>query len=78
MNTNVGAQVRTSAQIDADCEIEYEVSGEQSFFSFGDGMVALHFSDETAFRKFMGEAMKVLGMLGLSGPDDVMDPAAGR
>jgi uncharacterized protein (UPF0261 family) len=73
MNTIVGTRVRTSAEIDSDCLIEYEVSGKQAFFSFADGAVALHFTDEQAFKKFMGEAMKVLNTLGLGGADATAD-----
>ena len=69
MYAGVGAKVRTSAEIDANCTIEHEVVGKEAFFSFGDGTVALHFTDERAFRKFMSEAMTVLAMLGLGTSD---------
>lgn len=71
MQAELGARVRTSADIDANCLIEYEVTGKAAFFSFADGAVSLHFTDERAFRKFMGEAIKVLSVLGLDDFDHV-------
>ncbi|MFD0202305.1 MULTISPECIES: hypothetical protein [Saccharothrix] len=65
------SRVRTSAEIDANCTIDHEIVGKEAFFSFADGMVSLHFTDEYAFRNFMGEAVKVLSVLGLNDFGDV-------
>ncbi|WP_158839453.1 hypothetical protein [Saccharothrix deserti] len=76
MKTDVGVRVLTSAQIDAGCSIEHEVTGEEAFFSFADGAVSLSFTDKEAFRKFMGEAVKALSTLGITDHDATAD--AGR
>ncbi|MFD0201666.1 MULTISPECIES: hypothetical protein [Saccharothrix] len=65
MQTGVSAQVRTSAEIDASCVIEYEVVGKEAFFSFADGAVALHFTDEHAFRNFLRQVVNVSATLEL-------------
>jgi hypothetical protein len=70
MKTDIGVRVRTSAEIDANCAIEYEVTSKEVFFSFADGEASLHFTDGQDFRKFMGEAMKVLATLGLDDSGD--------
>jgi hypothetical protein len=72
MKNDIGVRVRTSADIDASCSIEYEVTGKQAFFSIADGAVSLHFTDEQAFRKFMGAAMKVLSVIGLDDSGDAV------
>ncbi|MBB5808420.1 hypothetical protein F4560_008188 [Saccharothrix ecbatanensis] len=69
MKSDVGVRVRTSAEIDVSCTIEYEVVGKQAFFSFADGAICLMFTDERAFKKFMAEAMEVLATPGLGEPD---------
>lgn len=66
MQNSAGIQVRTTAEIDASCTIEHEVSGEEVFFAFADGTVALHFAGKEAFRNFMGEAVQALAKVGIS------------
>ncbi|MFD1150481.1 hypothetical protein [Saccharothrix hoggarensis] len=73
MQIELGTHVRTSAQIDANCAIDHEVVGGEAFFSFADGAVSLHFTDERAFRNFMAEAVAVLARFGSDGLDDAVN-----
>lgn len=73
MDVEVGAYVRTVAEIDASCAIDHEVVGKEAFFSFADGAVSLHFTDERAFRNFMTEAVAALARLGLGDLDARQD-----